>query len=353
MIAIHNNKTGYRDRWVHYCEENHIPYKIVNCYDNDIIHQLRDCKALMWHFSPNNVEDLLVAKQILFSLDHMNFPVFPDWRTAWHFEDKVAQKYLLEAAGAPLVPSYVFLDRQQALAWAATAEFPKVFKLRAGSASLNVWLVKTRREAERLINRAFGRGIKQYEPWGNLKERWRQYRIGKTDLWDVLRGVARLAVPPRYARVAGPARDYVYFQDFLPDNDSDIRVVTVYGKAVSKRRMVRENDFRASGSGIQTHDKAAIDERCVEIALQTNRRLGVQALNYDFIYTAEGEPRIIEISYGTTTYSFPKYPGYWDEEMNWHAGPCDVCGWMIEGLRAEAGQPREPLLTTRMNSRGF
>lgn len=346
MIAIHNNKTGYRDRWVSYCEENGIPYKIVNCYDTDIIEQLQECDALMWHFSPNNVGDLMVAKPILFTLDQMNFPVFPDWRTCWHFEDKVAQKYLLEAAGAPVVPSYVFVDRQTALDWVERTEFPKVCKLRTGSSSSGVFLVKTRAEARRMVKRSFGRGIKQYQRWGSLQERWRQYRIGKTDLQDVLRGVARLFVEPEFSRVAGPERGYIYFQDFLAGNDSDIRVVTVHGKAVSKKRMVRKNDFRASGSGNQTFAREAIDERCVEIALRTNRDLGVQALNYDFIYNAAGEPEIVEISYGATPRSIDKYPGYWDEDMVWHAGPCNFSGWMVDGVLAEIERAKSKLMTS-------
>jgi glutathione synthase/RimK-type ligase-like ATP-grasp enzyme len=85
--------------------------------------------------------------------------VFPDFRTAWHFDDKVAQKYLFEAIGAPLVPSYVFFDKQEALRWAELTTFPKVFKLRGGAGSQNVSLVKTKQECIKLIHKAFGKGF--------------------------------------------------------------------------------------------------------------------------------------------------------------------------------------------------
>jgi hypothetical protein len=42
-----------------------------------------------------------------------------------HFDDKIAQKYLLEAVEAPLAPSYVFFHKEDALGWISQATFPK------------------------------------------------------------------------------------------------------------------------------------------------------------------------------------------------------------------------------------
>ncbi|MDZ7775700.1 MAG: hypothetical protein U5L09_08950 [Bacteroidales bacterium] len=44
-IAIHNRPGSFSDRWIEYCKKQEIPYKIVNCYDNNIIQQLNDCDA--------------------------------------------------------------------------------------------------------------------------------------------------------------------------------------------------------------------------------------------------------------------------------------------------------------------
>ena len=46
-IAIHQTKGSFSDRWIEYCQINEINYKIVNCYDSDIIEQLNDCEGLM------------------------------------------------------------------------------------------------------------------------------------------------------------------------------------------------------------------------------------------------------------------------------------------------------------------
>jgi hypothetical protein len=50
-IAIHERKGSFSDRWIEYCKKHEICHRIVNCYDSDIIDQLKDCDGLMWHWS--------------------------------------------------------------------------------------------------------------------------------------------------------------------------------------------------------------------------------------------------------------------------------------------------------------
>lgn len=332
MLAIHQSNAGFHPRWAAYCEAQGIPYKQVDCYANDLIVQLVGCQALLWHHSQGNPKDILAAKPILFALEQAGIPVFPDFRTNWHFDDKLGQKYLLEAIGAPLVPTYVFYDRKKALDWAAKTSFPKVWKLRGGAGSVNVQLVRNRAAAERRIRRAFGRGFPLYDAWGSLRERWRKFRHGQAGAFEVFKGLARLVHPPAYSCIAGRERGYVYFQDFIPDNDSDTRVIVIAGKAFALKRMVRKGDFRASGSGDFRHDRAAFDERCIALAFDLSRRLGTQCLAYDFVFGKLGQPLVVEISYGFSPHGYDDCPGYWDEEMRWHEGKFDPYGWMIENL---------------------
>src|SRR5690606_7306067 len=137
-IAIHHRKGTFSDRWIEYCKFNNIQYKLVNAFDSDIIAQVKGYDVFMWHHHHSNLPDVLVAKSILFALEHSGVKVFPDFKTGWHFDDKVAQKYLLEAINAPLVPSHIFYDKQTAVDWAETTTFPKVFKLKGGAGSANV-----------------------------------------------------------------------------------------------------------------------------------------------------------------------------------------------------------------------
>ena len=329
-IAIHPSG-GFAGRWIVYCREKSIPYKIVNCYDNTIIKQLEDCDALMWHFSHANPKDFLFAKQLLYAIQLTGKKVFPDFHTIWHFDDKTGQKYLLEAIHTPIAPTYVFYSKYEALDWLSATTFPKVFKLRSGAGSCHVKLVKTKQKASKMIKKMFGKGFSQYDKWGNLKERIYQYKKGKTTLFNVLKGVVRLIYPTDFAKIAGREKGYVYFQDFFP-NKFDIRIVVVGNKAFGIKRMVRSNDFRASGSGCIIHRKSEIDERCVQIAFETNDVLQSQSVAYDFIYDYDNNPLIIEISYGFSPEGYEDCEGYWDKNLNWHHGSFNPYGWMIDNL---------------------
>lgn len=95
-IAFHHRPGSFSDRWIEYCKDNQIAYKLVNAYDSDIIQQVADCDAFMWHHSHVDYRDTLFAKQLLYSLQLSGKKVFPDFMTGWHFDDKVGQKYLLK-----------------------------------------------------------------------------------------------------------------------------------------------------------------------------------------------------------------------------------------------------------------
>lgn len=303
---------------------------MVDCYANDIIDQLIDCELLMWHHHHTNPRDILFAKQLLFALEQAGVKVFPDFNSGWHFDDKVGQKYLLEVINAPMVPTYIFYDRIKALEWIEHTSLPKVFKTRRGAGSANVRLIRTRAEALALINEAFNRGIKLYHSWSNILERWRKFRIGKSTLYGILKGFGRIIVEPDFARILGRERGYVYFQDYIPHNTYDIRVIVVDRKAFGLKRMVRVDDFRASGSGIISYHKDDIDERCVKIAFEVSRKLEAQCLAFDFIFNETGDPVILELSYGFDIDAYDACPGYWNEDLNWIKGYFDPYGWMVE-----------------------
>jgi glutathione synthase/RimK-type ligase-like ATP-grasp enzyme len=329
-IAIHHRSGSFSDRWIAYCQQKSIDYKIVNCYDSDIVEQVKDCDALMWHHHHADYKDALTAKRILFALEHAGVKVFPNFHTGWHFDDKVAQKYLLEAIDAPLVPSYVFYDKNEALDWAETTTYPKVFKLKGGAGAANVKLVRSNKEASKLINTAFGKGFSQFDRLGNLKERYRKYKSGKDTLLGVAKGVGRLIIPTEFAKLQSRERGYVYFQDFIPNNTFDTRVVVVNGYAAAERRMVRKGDFRASGSGQFSYDDINIET--IRIALEVSIKLKLQSCAYDFVFDENENPLIVEMSYGFGVDGISNVPGYWDSSLQWHEGKFNPQKWMVKEI---------------------
>ena len=319
-IAIHNNAGSFSDRWIKYCDENRVPYKLVNCYDSDIISQLDDCQGLMWHWSQNDYKAVLFARQLTISLEKKGIKVFPDVNTAWHFDDKVGQKYLLEAIDAPLVKSYVFYSRQEALDWLDTTTFPKVFKLRGGASSVNVRLAKTKKNAKRLVKKAFGKGFLHTNRFFRLKDRFRILKRDKnlTAIRGVISGIARMFFPTEVERFSHNEKGYIYFQDFIPENEYDTRLVVIGDRCFGVRRYCRKDDFRASGSGIKAYEPELFDKRCIQNAFEIAKKLKTQSIALDFIWDGQ-QPKIVEMSYCFIMGSFyDDCPGYWDPDLTWH-----------------------------------
>ena len=333
-IAIHHREGSFSDEWIKYCVQKEIHYKIVDCYSSSIIDDVNDCDIVMWHWHHKHPTDILFARQLIYALEKAGKYVFPNINTCMYFDDKVGQKYIFEALHVPLVPSYVFYDKNEALEWAQTTDYPKVFKLRGGSGALNVQLIRNLSSARKVIKRAFRAGFSQRNFWIHLKEKVWILRKDRdlSAFVGIFKTVGRLFFPSSYDKVAHREKGYVYFQKFLPNNDFDIRVIVIGDKCVAKRRFNREGDFRASGSGLIDYDPSRLDVRCIQIAFDVSRRLGAQSLAYDFIFDESGNPLIVEISYAFPPKAYEDCPGYWDSSLVWHEGKVNPQFNMIEDL---------------------
>lgn len=331
-IAIHNREGSFSDRWINYCKKNDIPYKIVNVYESNIIEQVSDCSALMWHHHHGIYQDTLFAKQLSYSLQMAGKSVFPDFATCWHFDDKVGQKYLLESINVPFISTYVFYSKIDALKWIDKATFPKVFKLRGGAGSSNVKLLKNKKEAFKFAKRAFGKGFKTFNSWENFTESWHKFIKGKISFKGVLYRFHQVFFTAKNLQIFPKEKGYFYAQDFIPDNTFDIRVIVIGEKAFAIKRITRENDFRASGSGIIIYRKEEIDERCVKIAFDVNYTINSQCIAYDFVFDSKNNPLIIEISFGFHMKGYDLCEGYWNKNLDWFDHKIDPLGWVIEDL---------------------
>lgn len=336
-LAIHSRQGSFSDRWIKYCREHKINYEIVNCYDSNIVEQLKGVNCLLWHWAHHEYEAQLVARQIIVSIENMGIKVFPNINTCWHYDDKVGQKYLLESINAPLVPSYVFLDRKEAMVWIEKTKFPKVFKLRSGAGSQNVKLVRNRSEAQMLCRIAFGRGFKVNPGYfSDFTTKFRKTVYKR----DYLGKIKRL--PPSlfniYKNNKGRNREkgYIYFQDFIADNNCDTRVTVVGKRAFAFRRMVRKNDFRASGSGDIVYDQSQINIQCIKIAFEVAARLQSQSMAFDFIEGKGSKPLIVEVSYCYIPSAVKDCQGYWDMNLQWHERTIWPQDAILEDIIAEA-----------------
>ena len=321
MIGIHDRPGSFSDRWITYCTDNGIPFQRVNCLATGVVAQCDGFDGLLWHWEHCDAADKLVARQLIAALEAKGLVVFPNVNTCWHFDDKVAQKYLLEAIAAPLIPTWVFTNKADAVQWIEGANWPKVFKLRCGAGSTNVRLVRSRSEAVALCRQAFGRGFPAVA--GYLVDMQTRLRRTKTahEFWARLRRAPRTLLKNLAMRRELPReRGYIYFQEFLPGNAFDTRVTIIGDRAFGYRRMNRPGDFRASGSGNPSYEPERIDKRCVEIAFRVANRIGAQSLAFDFLFNSQHEPMVGEISYGYVASMVHACAGHWDHQGRWHEG---------------------------------
>jgi glutathione synthase/RimK-type ligase-like ATP-grasp enzyme len=339
-IAIHHlsGNDSYSDKWIEYCDKYGVNYRLVDCYSSNIIEELRGCDALMWHWQHTDYKSQLFARQLILSLEKMGFKVYPNANSCWHFDDKLGQKYLLEAIDAPMVKSYAFYDKQLALKWIEETTFPKVFKLRNGAGAYNVWLIKSKREAERYIKRIFSSGFKSNHRGAVLDEKIWHFRRDRSlkSFLNIGRGVFRFLFPHEILEKLPIEKNYLYAQDFIADCDHDIRVFVIGDRAVTKKRMVREGDFRASGSGKMSWDVGEGGKKCVEVAFEVTEKLQAQSLAFDFVLDGD-EYKIVEISYAASPRGFPKSPGYWNRDLTWTKAELRVEYFMMEDILNSIG----------------
>jgi len=350
MIAIHCASGSFPSGWIKYCKEHQIPYKEVNCFADDIIAQLQGCTMLMWHWEHHDYRASLFARQLIASAEAMGVRVFPDTNTCWHYDDKVGQKYLLEAIGAPLVPSHVFYHRDAAMAWLEQATFPLVWKLRGGASSQNVRLVHDHTAARKIIRRSFAAGWRP-DRLHALRERLWQFRKAPSlrSFTDIGRGLLRTVVPHEKHRNQLLERNYVYFQEFIPGLTYDIRVVVIGSRCYAFRRMTRDGDFRASGSGSMDHNPEKISLSIIATAFEVAGKMRAQSVAFDFVQT-ESEALIIEVSYAFALKGYRNCPGWWDRDLTWHEGHVRPEAFMIQDLLAVSDGPpavKEPMMVVK------
>ena len=71
-------------------------------------------------------------------------------------------------------------------------------------------------------------------------------------------------------------KGYVYFQEFIPNDGFDLKIVVIGDKLSFIGRKIRKDDFRASGGGDLFYDKNLVTQNVISSAFSTNDKLGLQ-----------------------------------------------------------------------------
>lgn len=326
-IAVHkdpNYHNSYSKKWIEIINNiDGYAARPVNLKAIDALEQVKGCVGVMWHYR-HTPQDKQIAAKILPAIEHiLKIPVWPNYATRWHFDEKVAQHYLFDAIGIPAVKSWVFWDFDEAKSFLEnTREYPLVFKLSVGAGSANIFKIDTPEEGIRQLERMFQKGV---FPYTENEFKYKSME-GEANIFPIserlnmaIKYVKDNEIPrlPAYYQLQ---KNYIYFQKFLPNNMNDIRITVIGNRAFGYIRYNRPQDFRASGSGNFDIDKKNIPIDAVRIAHQLSEQAHFQSMAYDFLLDEEGNVVINEISYCYVNWVVQKCPGYWDRNLVWHEG---------------------------------
>ena len=286
----HAGEDASSPRWASALEAAGHEVRWVNVYRADILEQLDRCDGFMWRHA-HSLEMQQVARRLLPVIEReLGLAVYPDQATCWHYDDKIAQAYLLPALGIPVPRTWAWFDREAAERWARTADYPIVAKLATGAGSENVRLVETAQSALALIDILWSTGVGDLSDASLRPARWRARAR------SAARALVRGRPLHKHGLRQGLHYGYALFQEFVADNAWDTRVTVIGHRAFAFRRFNRPRDFRASGSGALDPTPEAIDLPMVRLAFETARRLDAQSVAIDGL--RRGDERLVaEVSY--------------------------------------------------------
>ncbi len=330
---FHHSGTWIKS-WAEYCQENGIYYEFVDCYQPDVIERLKNFDCLFWHIGNYVLQDMMMGRSILFAANNMGLKIFPDYNTSWHFDDKVAETYLLQSGGIPIPDSWMFYLYEDCANWLINkANYPLIAKLRCGSGSNNVRLLRTKEEAIKYAKKMFRGGYKTHP---SLLFKTKSQVLSSSD-WKTIK--ARFKRIPEFLHTLSRAKmfpnekGYVFFQEFIPNDGYDLKIVVVGDKLSFIGRNIRKGDYRASGGGDLFYEKKLISQDIISSAFEASDKFHFQCMGYDYVVDkTTGKGKIVEISYGFSHVALLNAGGFFDRNGVWYNEPLNAPVEVIKNI---------------------
>lgn len=262
-------------------------YKIIEIDRDDWLEQVADIPHIITRFPLKYFDE---GREKLFILENiLKKNVYPNQETFWHYDNKNAQAFLSRINNFSFPKSFVSYSYEDARKFLHNTNYPIVSKSSQGAGSRNVRLLNNYKQAKKELDYIFIKG-----KFNRFQEKILR-KIGITS--------------NKYSM----QRNYVSYQEFIPDNKGDYKLFTIGDRyAYFLYRQNKKNDFRASGSGMIDYDPSKHDLNAILYYLNINKEHNFDTMGYDLLYKQNGEFVTAEISYTVNAKAMYDAPGYYE-----------------------------------------
>jgi glutathione synthase/RimK-type ligase-like ATP-grasp enzyme len=252
---------GIYPRWTKYSrflDNNSFEYELFDIHSNDWIEKSNRFGIIIGIVSSDQYHLEELQKKYYFLENYLGKICFPNTSHAFLYENKSFEAYFSRLFNLPYANTYISHSKEDAIALINSLKYPFVSKVDPSSGSVGVELVRTPHQARKIIEQAFSRNGRK--------------------------------VHVNYFR----QKNYIYFQEFIPNDGYDIRVHLVDKWAFGYYRKVLGGDFRASGMDLK--EKREIPEEAIRIAWNANKYIKSPLLVVDMVHGLDGKYTIVEFS---------------------------------------------------------
>lgn len=243
-----NGTCPYYPKFERFLKNNRISYAYYDIHASSWMEDAKAFSVILWR--PLSLPWILEeAREKIYFLERcLHKRIYPSLDEIMFYENKVLQHFIMKHHAFPVIDTFISSDYDEVRDWIETAEYPFVSKIRTGSASQGVCLVKGKGQARRCVERIFRAGNATYWPFQKQK-------------------------------------NYVFFQKYVENRGFDLRITVVDENNIfGYFREVPRGDFRASG--MQRVIKKELPKEAVKIALAVAKMLGFTNLSVDFLQAA-------------------------------------------------------------------
>lgn len=215
-----NNASG--PKFKRFLEANDIPYKEYDVNKSDFIEQAKKFDVIVWRIETTYSKQWEAADKLEILDKYLGKMVLPSSEALWVDEDKLRAQYVFEINDFPMIKTFSSHSKSEVMDYIEKCKYPIISKDKICASGHGVYMIKDKLQAREICEQVFSDGLKTNE----------NYILQK---------------------------DYVYFQEFVPNYGFDLRIVMIGNYFFGYYRYPKNDDFKASGSGIVEKKELPID----------------------------------------------------------------------------------------------